>query len=99
LTAFQNVGEGNWGYLGYLYARIGRRDEAEALAAKNPQAPIRQMEVYAGLGDRERAFQAFAHAVQLNFLRAAAHVRRPEMAIIRHDPRVIAILKGLGLSE
>ena len=92
-------GRRDWGYRGYLYARLGRRDEAEALAAKNPQAPVRQMAVYAGLGDRERAFEAFARAVQLNFLRAAAEVRRPEMAIIRHDPRVLKILRELGLPE
>jgi TolB-like protein len=100
LKVYQNdVDENDWGYRGYLYARLGRRDEAEALAAKNPQAPLRQMAVYAGLGDRERAFQAFAQAVQLNFLRAAAEVRRPEMAIIRHDPRVLKILRGFGLPE
>ncbi len=98
LTVLQNANEEqDWGALGYLYARLGRRDEAEALAAKNPQAPGRQMYVYAGLGDRERAFDAFARAVRINFLRAAIHVRRPEMAIIRHDPRVLAILRKLGL--
>jgi tetratricopeptide (TPR) repeat protein len=100
LKVYQNdVNEEDWGYRGYLYTRLGRRDEAEALAANNPQAPLRQMAVYAGLGDRERAIDAFARAVQRNFLRAAAEVRRPEMAIIRHDPRVLAILRGLGLPE
>ena len=95
LKVYQNdVDENDWGYRGYLYARLGRRDEAEALAANNPQAALRQMAVYAGLGDRERAFEAFARAVQNNFLRAAAEVRRPEMAIIRHDPRVLKILRG-----
>ena len=99
LTVYENdVNEDDWGYRGYLYARLGRRDEAEALAANNPKAPLRQMAVYAGLGDRDRAFEAFARAVQLNFLRAAAEVRRPEMAIIRHDPRVLRSWE-LGLPE
>ncbi len=100
LKVYQNdVDEDDWGYRGYLYARLERRDEAEALAANNPKAPLRQMAVYAGLGDRERAFQAFARAVKLNFLRAAVEVRRPEMAIIRRDPRVLKILRELGLPE
>jgi tetratricopeptide (TPR) repeat protein len=100
LKVYQNdVDANDWGYRGYLYTRLGRRDEAEALAANNPEAPLREMAVYAGLGDRERAFEAFARAVKRNFLRAAGEVRRPEMAIIRHDPRVLKILRELGLPE
>jgi hypothetical protein len=55
------------------------------------------MLIYAGLGDRERAFQAFERAVQGNFLRALVYLHRPEMALIHHDPRVLAIKRQLGL--
>ena len=59
LALFQNSNsEGNWGYVGYLYAVTGRRDEAEALAARHPESAARQMLIYGGLGDRDRAFEA-----------------------------------------
>ena len=82
LTAFQNVEE-----TGVIAATSTPGSDAATRPRPLPpgtaQAPLRQMAVYAGLRDRERAFQAFAQAVQLNFLRAAAEVRRPEIAIIR----------------
>jgi tetratricopeptide (TPR) repeat protein len=90
-----------WMYLGYLYAVTGRRDEAEALVAEHPKAPIRQMLIYAGLGDKERAFEALNRAVtmKLNPWRAAAWMNRPELAILRGDPRFQVIRQRLGLPE
>ena len=89
----------HWNYLGYLYAVTGRRDEAEALAAGHPNAPGRLMLLYAGLGDKDRAFEALDRLVTLSPWRAATWMNRPEMAILRGDPRYQAIRRRLGLPD
>ena len=88
---------GRFGFLGYLFAVTGRRDEALALAAAHPESPSRQMLIYAGLGDKERAMAALEKAVALNWWRAAAWMHRPEMALLRGDPRLEALKNRLGL--
>ena len=90
---------GQWPHLGYLYAVTGRRAEAEALAATHPEAPIRQMLIYGGLGDKERAFEALERAAELNAWRAATWMIRPEVAILRDDPRYLEMRRRLGLPE
>ena len=98
LSCFENSSsEGNWGYVGYLYAVTGRRDEAEALAAKHPDAAARQMLIYAGLGDKDRAFEALERTAAVHWWRAATWMIRPEMAVLRGDPRVDALRRKLGL--
>ncbi|HYN06141.1 MAG TPA: protein kinase [Vicinamibacterales bacterium] len=86
-------------FLGYLYAVTGRRDEAEALAAGFP--PARQFWIYAGLGDKDRAFEALDRAVTINphSWRVATWMNRAEMKILRGDPRFQAIRRRLGLPE
>jgi tetratricopeptide (TPR) repeat protein len=85
-------------YLGYLYAVTGRRDEAEALA-RSGLPPARQMLIYVGLGDKDRAFEALDRAVTTSPWRVATWMNRPEMAILRGDPRFQAIRQRLGLPE
>jgi TolB-like protein/Flp pilus assembly protein TadD len=84
-------------FLGYLYAITGRRDEAEALAAGFP--PARQFWIYGGLGDKERAFEALDRAVTIQPWRVATWMIRPEMKILRGDPRFQAIRRRLGLPD
>ncbi len=91
--------KGIWYLLGYLYAVTGRRDEAEAIAAAHPEAPARQMIIYGGLGDRERAFAALERLAALHWWQAAIHMRYPEVAILHDDPHVAAIRKSMGLPE
>ena len=47
---------GSRGYLGYAYARAGRREEAEKLAMD--LAPQQRAVTLAGLGDKERTLEA-----------------------------------------
>ena len=86
-------------FLGHLFAVTGRRDEAEALAAGFP--PARSFYIYAGLGDKDRAFEALDRAVTINprSWRVATWINRPEMKILRGDPRFQAIRRRLGLPE
>ncbi len=62
-TAFnRGVPAGNQirGELGYAYARAGRRQDAENLAAVTPSInPFNQALIFAGLGDKERTLEAF----------------------------------------
>jgi serine/threonine-protein kinase len=84
-------------FLGYLYAVTGRIAEAEALAAGFP--PARQFWIYGGLGDTERAFKALDRAVTTNPWRVAVWMNRPEMKILRGDPRFQAIRRRLGMPD
>lgn len=98
LPFFENSSsEGNWGYIGYLYAVTGRRDEAEALAARHPESAARQMLIYGGLGDKDRAFEALERTAGVNWWRAATWMVRPEMAVLRGDPRVAELRRKLKL--
>jgi len=85
------------GYLGYAYAVSGRRAEAEALAVKNEDHPQRQVMIYAGLGDTDRAFAALDRFVAVNPRRAAAYLTRPELAQLRGDRRMLELRGKLGL--
>ena len=98
LAMFENSkSEGDWGYIGYLYAVTGRRAEAEALAASHPDAAARQMLIYGGLGDKNRSFEALERTAQVNWWRAATWMIRPEMSVLRDDPRVAELRDRLGL--
>jgi TolB-like protein/tetratricopeptide (TPR) repeat protein len=88
-----------FGYLGYLHAVNGRRREAEALAAAHPDLPARQMLIYAGLGDIDRALAALERTMEVNWWVAATWIQRPEMAILRGHPRLLAVQRRLGLAE
>jgi tetratricopeptide (TPR) repeat protein len=91
--------QGDWGFLGYAYAVVGRRAEAEALVAKNPNAHSRLLLVYAGLGDKDRTFAALERVADVNWWRAATWMRRPELALLRGDPRLTAIAAKLRVPE
>lgn len=98
-AALERAGPQFWGYVGYLLAISGRREEAEALAAKNPDAPSRTMLIFAGLGDKDRAFDALVRTAEINWWRAATWLHRPEMALLRGDPRMPALRRNLGLPD
>ncbi|MCC6392652.1 MAG: hypothetical protein IT167_18780 [Bryobacterales bacterium] len=87
------------GYLGYAYARAGRVEEAEKLAAVLSSDPIQQALIFAGLGDRVRTLDALDRASALGPGRIGRLLNYPEMTLIRGDPRLGAIRKKLGLSQ
>ena len=88
-----------WSYRAYLYAVTGRRDEAEALIAANQRDPAGQMLAFGGLNDADRAFAALERAVPLHWWRAATWMHRPEVAILRGDPRFATLKERMGLVE
>ena len=90
-------GRGNHGWLGYAYAVAGRRAEAERLASANPEFPARQVPIYAGLGDKDRVFDALERMAAAKEPRVGIYLTYPELALIRDDPRTAALRKKLRL--
>ncbi len=88
-----------YGYLGYAYAITGRRAEAEVQAAKNAGLPHQQATIYGGLGDKDRAFAAIEELAAVNPHRALSWLPRPELALLRGDPRVAALRKKFGVGH
>src|SRR5262245_27324949 len=79
-TAFYrrvNGVEGVRGYLGYAYARAGRREDAEKLAA-GARDPFNQAMIFAGLGDKDRAFEALDRAAAAGPFRMGWGLTSPE---------------------
>jgi eukaryotic-like serine/threonine-protein kinase len=90
-------------YLGYAYAMSGKRDEAQAIlnklkATKEYVSPAELAILYAGLGDKEGAFQSLerayaAHDFQLQFLKVEPHYDS-----LRSDPRFTDLVRRVGLT-
>ncbi len=95
----QEMGSGSElrAYLGYAYARTGRRDEAERLAVG--ANPFNQAMIFAGLGDKERALEAMERSTAAGPVRVGRQLTFPELALIRNDPRVKALRRNVGLPE
>jgi hypothetical protein len=93
------VGDPNRGYLGYAYGRVGRREEAEKLAAATPERPFNQALTFAGLGDKNRTFEALDRMAVLGPFRIGRALTFPEFALLRGDPRVKALRKKVGLPD
>jgi hypothetical protein len=87
------------GYLGYAYARAGRREEAEKLAAALSPNPFLQVLIFAGLGDKDRTFQALDRFASQGPVRVGRALTFPELALLRGDPRLTALRKKVGLPE
>jgi TolB-like protein/Flp pilus assembly protein TadD len=87
------------GFLGYAYARAGRREEAEKLAAESPLNPFQQALTFAGLGDKDRTLEAVERMAVLGPGRLGRDLTYPEFALIRSDPRLKALRKKVGLPE
>jgi TolB-like protein/Flp pilus assembly protein TadD len=90
---------GNRGYLGYAYARAGRREDAEKIAADVSPNPFNQALVFAGLGDRERTLEALERMDVLGPVRIGRALTFPEFAFVRGDPRIRALRMKIGLPE
>jgi TolB-like protein/Tfp pilus assembly protein PilF len=87
------------GILGCAYARAGRREEAEKLAADSSLRPLGQAQIYASLGDKDRAFGALDRAAVAGPVRMGRMLGFQGYSQIRGDPRMKALRKKLGLPE
>jgi TolB-like protein len=84
-------------YLGYAYARTGRRDEAERMAVGTN--PFNQAVIFAGLGDRERALEAMERSTVAGPVRVGRQLMWPELLLIHNEPRMKSLRRKVGLPE
>ena len=85
------------GYLGYAYAKAGRLSDVEALAARIPAInPFNSALISAGLGDKDRCFEALQRAVIAGPGRIGWALGFPEYAILRGDPRMTKLRTQAG---
>jgi tetratricopeptide (TPR) repeat protein len=83
--------------LGYAYATVGRRADAEALAQKAKDVPLTQAVIFAGLNDADRAFAALERAAAIGDPKIGATLTYPELVVLRGDPRFRPFRQRLGL--
>jgi TolB-like protein/Flp pilus assembly protein TadD len=85
------------GFLGYFYAKAGRRDRAAAMAAAS-RYPNEQALILAGLGDKDRFFDALERMQVLGAQRVGGYLTYPELApLMRDEPRLQAVRRKAGL--
>jgi len=84
------------GFLGYVYARAGRRSEAEKLSASQTE-PYNQALIFAGLGDKDHTIQALQRMAALGPVRLGRDLSYPEFDSVRDDPRLKTLRQAVGL--
>ena len=92
-------GNFNEGFLGFALARTGRREEAEKLLSAHPDRQNQQVLIYAGLGDKDRVFEALDRMLAAKDERVRTYLTYPELSLIRGDPRLKTFRKKAGLPE
>ena len=91
------AGTSSPGFLGYAYAMAGRPADAEKVAAKYPEWPWVHVFVYAGLNDKDRAFQALEEMAAMHDPRVGAYLTYPELVLLRGDHRFTEFRQRLGM--
>jgi TolB-like protein len=90
--------------LGCAFARAGRREEAEKVAANTAANPgaVSEAQIFACLGDKERVFQTLDHQAAIGPIRMGwvlNRVDREHPGLLRGDPRLKALRRKVGLPE
>jgi tetratricopeptide (TPR) repeat protein len=88
----------NKGFLGYAYARSGRRTEAVKLAAESTRPNIQAL-IYAGLGDKDRTLEALDRMADLSAWRVGHYLTYRELSLLRGDPRLKILRKKIALPQ
>ena len=87
------------GSLGVAYAKAGRRDDAERVAAIVTR-PLAKAAIFAALGDKDRTFETLDRAVPLGPIRIGRDVlMSATFALLRGDPRLKELRRKVGLPE
>jgi tetratricopeptide (TPR) repeat protein len=94
------------GFTGYVYAVTGRRPDAlkilqklDALEKRRFISTISRVYVYAGLGDKDKAFEWLEKAYQERSDSLAWFRFDPESKSFRADPRFGALMRKIGFTE
>jgi tetratricopeptide (TPR) repeat protein len=85
--------------LGVEYARAGRREDAERMAALAPRLASKA-QIYAALGDKDRTIAVLDRMVPMGPTRLGREfLNASNFAFLRSDPRLSDLRKKLGLPE
>ena len=91
-------------FLGHVYARLGRRDEATRLlqeliqlSSQGKASPIALVVLHAGLGDADAALEWLETAYRLRVDLSWLFVKFPGLDLLRSDPRFAALLHRVGV--
>jgi adenylate cyclase len=94
------------GLLGYGYAVTGRRGDAlkalqdlDEIGKKHYVSRIARVYVYAGLGDKDKAFEWLEKAYQERSDSLAWFRKDPESKSLQTDPRFAALMRKIGFTE
>ena len=89
IDAFEHLPPGSRSFLSYMYARLGRRSEAEQLDLGHRHNPLRYEALfYAGLGDRDRVMDTFEKMAAAHDHIVDIYPLFPEFALMRDAPRM-----------
>jgi TolB-like protein/tetratricopeptide (TPR) repeat protein len=91
-------------FLGHVYARLGRRDEATRLlqelvqlSSQGKASPIAFVVMHTGLGDADAALEWLETACRLRVDLYWLFVKFPGLDLLRSDPRFAALLHRVGV--
>jgi serine/threonine-protein kinase len=94
------------GFLGYGYAVTGRRADAlktletlDEMEKKHYVSRIARAYVYAGLGDKDKAFEWLEKAYQERSDSLAWFRKAPESKSLQSDPRFAVLMRKMGFTE
>ena len=94
------------GLLGYGYAVTGRRADAfkvlqsfDEMEKRRYVSRAARIYVYAGLGDKDKAFEWLEKAYQERSDALAWFRKEPESLSLRSDPRFAALMRKIGVTE
>ncbi len=98
IKILQTLGPQSLAVLGYAYAKVGRRNDAEAIAASDDPAILRhRVLIYSGLGDSDRTMQALKDDSAVHDGLVDVYPSYPELAWLRDDPRMKSFRQSRGL--
>jgi uncharacterized membrane-anchored protein len=95
----EKMGPPGSGFLGYVYARSGRRAAAEMLMLEHANVPARITLIAAGLDDKDRTFQALDDMAAARDPRVGIYLTYPELVRLSGDSRLPLFRRKLGLSS
>jgi serine/threonine protein kinase/Flp pilus assembly protein TadD len=95
------------GGLGYVYAKTGRKAEAEKLlnqlnelSKEEYVPPLSRSEIYLGLGDKENTFEWLEKAYEERSARLGVSIKGdPIFDPLRSDPRFADLLRRMNLAQ
>jgi len=93
----EQLGRGSEQFLGYAYAKQGRRAEAQQIITAHPELPWVQALVAGGLGDRNQAIAGLERMAAIKDPRFGFYPQFPELSDIRGDARLNQARANEGL--